>query len=356
MTINSNAKSGLFRRVLTQYLSIVPLGSWPEYCVQDLNGRRGLLAKRSLGELLRQFWRTHVWYLRYAWQFVTSPLRAKPTFFLMGFPKCGTTYLANRLMARKDVGHPTSLAPLSKETFHYRKDQPIHAFMPIRGYYPMFSREKHRIDASVSYSLDPGAMVLVKKDNPDTKVILSVRDQVTTFVSGINYYNVRLWRQTPEELEFFNNPDLYHKFPMEKVYRAIRHSYENQCSIMKTMQSRKILDFLGDDAAVARRFTPLLYDLWVGFHIEVFGREKVHVVDFADLVSNPEVVVASVTDFLGMAKLDDEAAQRKRTFDKHTSQKVFTLQPEAKKALSDLFRTHNDNLKNMCGVDLNRHF
>jgi len=308
-----------------------------------------------MSELLAQFGRTHVWYLRYAWQFLTAPLRPKPTFFLMGFPKCGTTYLANRLMARNDVGHPTSLAPLSKETFHYRKDQPIHAFMPIRGFYPLLSKATHLIDASVSYSLDPGAMALVKKDNPGARVVLAVRDQIGAFVSGINYYNVRLWRQTTEELEFFNDPDMYRRFPMEKVYRAIAHSYDHQCSIMKSMQSPEILKMLGEDAPVGRRFTPLVYDLWVGFHHEVFGRENVHVVDFADLVSEPEQVVETVTNFLGMENITDELAEDKREFNKHTSRKVFTMAPEAKTALAELFHKHNENLLNMCGVNLNQH-
>jgi len=344
-----------FRNVLTAYLCRVPLGTWPEYCVQDYAGRQKLLSKRSMAELRRQFWRTHLWYLRYAFQFLTAPLRRKPDFFLMGFPKCGTTYLADRLSALEDVGNPTALAPISKETLHYRNDQAAHAFMPIRGFYPVFSPASHFFDASVSYSLDTGSMKRVKADVPHAKVILVIREQIGRFESGINYYDVRLWRKGAEDLKQFDDPELYRRLPVEKLYRAIEYTDQQGCSIVATMKSREIQDMFGQDSLIGARFTPMLYNRWVGFHHNIFGKENVLVIDFARLIAEPVEVVTGVADFIGLRAPGKEQDPAERQFNKHASKKVFSLNRECKEAIRDVFYPHNEELREMCGVDLNQH-
>jgi hypothetical protein len=344
-----------FRSVLTAWLCRVPLGTWPEFCVQDYAGRQAILSTRSMAELRRQFWRAHLWYLRYVFHFLTAPLRGKPRFFLTGFPKCGTTYLADRLSALDGLGNPTSLAPVSKETLHYRNDQFAHSHMPVRGFYPLFSWRQKLFDASVSYSLDTGALKRVKADVPDARVILVVREQIGRFESGINYYDVRLWRKQQEELAGFNDPALYRRVPEEKIQAAIDYTDRYGCSIVATMKQPEIIEMFGVDQLIGARFTPMLYDVWVNHHMEIFGKENVKVIDFAQLVNEPVAVVNSVCGFIGLEESAQQTPGGNRQFNKHATEKVFRLNVDAKRAIHDFFRPNNERLKDLCGVDLNQH-
>jgi hypothetical protein len=344
----------ILRKALTLYLCHIPLGKWPEFCVQSRAGRRKILSKRSSRTLWRLFARTNLWYLRYAFQFLTSPLRKEPTFFLMGFPKCGTTFLADLLNTLEDIDHPTSLSPLSKETIHYRKDQPIHHFMPIRGFYPMFSKASHFVDASVSYSLDPGAISLVKHDYPETKVILVVRDQVSAVESGINYYNFGLWRPDPSELDIFNEAEAYRQFPMQKAYEIVNYCNRHQCSIVQANKSQEIIELLGEDAPIAQRIAPLLYDMWLGFVYREFSQREVMVVNFSELITNPQLILQKAARFLHIEEIEGRQKLREKELNKHKSQKVFRLNEDTKIAIRDKFLSHNLTLKSMTGVDFNQ--
>ena len=332
---------------------MLPWGRWPEFCVQSRPGRRKILANRETSFLLRLFFRTHLWYLRYIFQYLTAPLRKEPTFFLMGFPKCGTTFLANLLDTIDDIGHPTWLAPLAKETVHYRRDQPIHFFMPIRGFYPIFSRATHFVDASVSYSLDPGAMSLVSSDYPHARVILVVRDQVSAFESGINYYNFGLWRPDPKSLQAFNQAERYRLFPMHKACRVVEYARYRQCSIVAAHQDPEIIELLGEDAAIAHRFSPLLYDLWMAHIYERFPAQQVLVLNFAELIEHPDSVLERTARFIGVDELPRGMNLNRDQVDSHASRKVFSLNPESKQAIRDRFFKHNEALKSLTGIDLN---
>jgi hypothetical protein len=346
----------MLRKFLTEYLCHVPLGTWPEFCAQTRSGRRELLSSRDAGELLKLFGRTNLWYLRYVFHFLTFPLRRKPTIFLMGFPKCGTTYFADLLSLHEDIGSPTGLAPIGKETMHYRKDQIAHALMPIRGFYPIFSRAENLFDASVSYSYDPGAMSWIKRDYPDGKVILIVRNQVGTFESMMNYYNVRLWRKASEDLQIFNDPDAYRRVSMKKVEQAIEFTRKSQRSSSVTIRSKEIQNLFGEDALIAGRFMHLRYDRWVGLHHDIFGADNVLVHDFADLTQDPNRIMAASMDFLGLPEWRAVAGLETRELKKNASRKVFRLNDDCRWAIRDAFRQHNEELREIAGVDLNRHF
>lgn len=344
-----------YRRILTGYLCLVPLGTFPEFCVADQAGRRQLLSSRDMSELWKQFRLTQFWYLRYVFHFLTAPLRRKPNFFITGFPKCGTTYLADRLSRYANIDTPTSLATISKETLHYRKDQPIHAFMPIRGFYPFFSKAEYIFDASVSYSLDPGAMAWINRDHPQAKAILVVRDQISAFESGINYYQMQMWRSDIGILQVFEDPQTFRQVPMDKIEQVIDYSWQHQCSMLKAMRAEIVQKLLADGGPAARRFVSLRYDRWVKFHLDVFGKDRLLVIDFADLIRQPEKVVARITRFLGMPALFGAVAEQTRQFNRNSSRKVFRLNADSRRALADVFRPHNEKLREMTDVELNRH-
>jgi len=342
------------RKCLTEYLCFLPPGSWPEFTAQTRPARRQVLAKREMADLRSLFHRTNLWYLKYIFQYLTAPLRKQPTFFLMGFPKCGTTFLASMLNSLDQVDSPTKLAPGGKETVHYRKDQSLHFFMPIRGFYPIFSKAQHFMDASVSYALDPGAVALANKDYPDAKVIMVVRDQVSAVQSGINYYNFGLWRPDPKSLQMFNDAEAYRNFPMEKAYAMIDYCKKNQCSIVMAQRDEAIMKLLGEDTTIAHRFAPILYDLWMQSVYQRFDRENVQIFNFSDLIRERETTLSRAAQFIGIDTGDAKFELRKENLRQHASSKVFQFNEESKLAIREKFLAHNELLKAMTGVDLNQ--
>ena len=357
MTPETNDRPSIFRRVLIRYLSYVPLGLWPEFCAQTRAGRRRLLASRSLSELMRQLVRTHFWQLRYVFHFVTSPIRRKPSFFIMGFPKCGTTYFADRLTLRKDVASATGLATIGKETLHYRKDQVMHARMPIRGFFPIFTRASQLFDASVSYSYDPGAMAWIRRDYPGVKIILVVRDQVSAYESMVNYYSAGIWRNDVDRLRHFNNASVFRKIDMKLIDKAIDITARRECSSTITMRSRQVRDLFGERAELYSRIAHLRYDRWVTMHLRKFGIANVLIHDFSDLINEPERIVSETAEFLGLPPDDPvDHVVTIRELKKNASRKVFRLEPDTRQALQDTFIPYNRQLLASTGVDLNQHF
>jgi hypothetical protein len=353
MVALQNPDHSFFRKCLTEYLCFLPPGSWPEFTAQTRSARRQVLARRDMADLLKLFIRTNKWYLKYAFQYLTAPLRKQPTFFLMGFPKCGTTFLANMLNTLHQVDGPTSLAPGGKETVHYRRDQKLHWFMPIRGFYPIFSQATHFMDASVSYSLDPGALALASKDYPDARVIIVVRDQVSAIQSAINYYNFGLWRPDPKSLQIFNDAEAYRQFPMEKAYAMIDYCRQFHCSIVVAFHDEAIIELLGNDAAIAHRFAPILYDLWMQSLYQNFDPENVYVINFSELIKEPESILIQAADFIGIQADAIQLDLHEDKLKKNTSRKVFRLNEKSRQVISEKFFAHNEALKALTGIDLN---
>lgn len=271
----------------------------------------------------------------------------------MGFPKCGTTYFADCLGLHPEIGMPTSLATASKEPMHYRKDQVAHARMPVSGFYPMFSSASQHLDASVSYSYDPGAMTWIHRENPDTKVILLVRDQVSVLQSMVNYYDVRLWHKTADELAATNNAKVFRQIPMRKVEQAIELTRRSQQSSSVTRRMPELRGLFEENTETAIRFMHLRFDLWLDMHVEVFGRENLLVLDAAELYGDPDSTMNRAMQFLGLPALDRRIAEQNlRT---NASRKVFRLDQDASDALREVFYPCNERLRAIAGVDLNRH-
>jgi len=122
-----------------------------------------------------------------------------------------------------------------------------------------------------------------------------------------------------------------------------------------TMNSPEIQEMFGRDVLIGTRFTPMLYNYWVAFHHDIFGQENVMVIDFSDLITDPVCVIGEVATFIGLQAPGDEQISVKRKFNQHRSEKVFRLNVESKKAIRDIFYPHNEQLREMCGVDLNQH-
>ena len=121
--------------------------------------------------------------------FLTSPLRCKPNLFILGFHKCGSTYLADMLRAHACVDGPNWLAKNGdKETYAYMPWR--RNWMPVRAYYGLRlgCRARHIFDACPIYAYEAYSLARIQRSVPDAKVVLLVRDQVSRFESHVNYF------------------------------------------------------------------------------------------------------------------------------------------------------------------------
>jgi hypothetical protein len=66
--------------------------------------------------------------------------------------------------------------------------------------------------------------------------------------------------------------------------------------------------------------------------------------------------MAASMDFLGLPEWRAVAGLETRELKKNASRKVFRLNDDCRWAIRDAFRQHNEELREIAGVDLNRHF
>jgi hypothetical protein len=164
-----------------------------------------------------------------------------------------------------------------------------------------------------------------------------------------------MWRSDPDTLRSFEDPQTFRQVPMDNIERIINFSYQQQCSMIKTIRTKEVQDLLAEGGPAARRFVSLRYDRWIDFHLEFFGKDRLLVIDFADLISQPKQVLTRVGRFLGLAETAVAASEENRQFKQNASHKVFRLNDESRKAIANVFQVHNERLRKISGVDLNHH-
>ncbi|WP_422081501.1 sulfotransferase family protein [Ulvibacterium sp.] len=105
----------------------------------------------------------------------------KPNLFIVGAPKCGTTFLYEKLKVHPDLFFPKikelnyfSYEQLNKVSYY--KDFKIKSLDKYLNYYKSAKRQKYLVDASVSYFTFDDVPSKVKQFNPEAKIILLVRD------------------------------------------------------------------------------------------------------------------------------------------------------------------------------------
>lgn len=120
-------------------------------------------------------------------------LAAKPNFFIVGAPKCGTTALYEYLRA-----HPNVFMPKLKEPHFFSKDLiTYHIVRTLEEYTELFTEcgEQHLMvgEASASYLLSSVAIPTIHEFNPDAKIIAMFRnpvDMVYSFHSMLLYWSI----------------------------------------------------------------------------------------------------------------------------------------------------------------------
>ncbi len=194
-----------------------------------------------------------------------------PDFFIVGAPKCGTTSLASWLRR-----HPEVYIPHLKEPNFYNTDIEISRVGSARAYRRLFRRADahHRAvgEASATYLLSRVAIPTIEQVYDGAKYIVMLRNPVDMAYS-LYLQNIRSGR---EKLLSFR--DAWNRYagrsandPREPGY-SILLDYRNACRLGEHMQ----------------------------FMMEIVAGERILVLSFDDLRSDPRKVYLDVLRFLGV--------------------------------------------------------
>jgi len=191
-----------------------------------------------------------------------------PDFFVVGAPKAGTTALYEHLVATPGICIPTKEVHyfdtgIDRSMFFTPTVTDQSAYL---GLYTACMPDELAGDCTPSYLVDPFAPTRIAAANPNAKIIVLVRDPVDRAVSHFRFREERIGRNGRTLLEAVQASQL-----------ARVEGYSDSYLVHGGRYSEGISRFR-----------------------DVLGVDRVLVLFFEDLVTNPEDLVRSVTDFLGV--------------------------------------------------------
>jgi hypothetical protein len=198
----------------------------------------------------------------------------KPDVFIVGAPKCGTSAMDHYLAAHPDI---------------YMAQKEMHAFGSDLRFGPQFYRrdreaylaefaarngERHAGEASVWYLFSTGAAAEIHAFNPEARIIIMLRE--------------------PAEMLY----SLYHQFRFDgnehlpTFEEALAAEDERRAGRRLTRQTYFAQGLVYREAA---RYTEQ-----VRRYFDVFGRGRVHVIIYDDLVADVRAAYCRALEFLGV--------------------------------------------------------
>lgn len=218
-----------------------------------------------------------------------------PNLFIVGAPRCGTTSLAYYLSQ-----HPEVFFLLDQEPLFWAKDiidRP--QIQNEKRYAHLFSNTRNKKwvgEKSTFYLYSKEAPYLIKKNIPNAKILILLRDPVEMARSIHNSFFNSVW---------FEKEDLC--------------NFEEAISEEGARRARSSLRF------ESYFYTELgMYHKYVARYMRIFGKKNVKIVFFHELKKNPKLVYKEVLSFLKLNEYSPNLAPKNvGTIDYNTKQQRF---------------------------------
>ena len=196
----------------------------------------------------------------------------KPSFFIIGAPKCGTTSLYHYLSQHPGIYMPQA----KKETGFWSPDVPVRQNLHDKNVYlSLFSGARAGQiagEASTNYLYSRCAPTSIKEFNPYSRIIVSFRNPV----------------------------DMLHSLHSEFLWLGVEQERDFERCMQRELVAQGATGGVG--ATVSPGGIPYLkrarYDEYLKRYLEVFGHEKVMVIVFDDLQRQSRAVVSDIYRFL----------------------------------------------------------
>jgi len=290
---------------------------------------------------------------------LSSCFRYKPTAFVVGFPKCGTTALmAMMAMQLSGVVTPSWFAIWGKET----NRQQTMRWLPYGTFFPLALRAPSSIavDGSPDVVFIPH---LAESFGPDAKFIFCVRDHLSAFHSYVNFVFLQLLKfdrriKLRGLLDIMQDPALY--LPGSNLVEQVR-MWKGCFAKSKTVveatttmevEARRLgiiplykAMMIGYEKNIARQsfqffsVSRIVAQLSMGCHITRWAgtvrKDQIIVIENECLQSNPNFVYSHLAAFLGVSHKCKDI--KNKTFNPTKVTSGFSLRPEAAASLSEFF-------------------
>lgn len=213
----------------------------------------------------------------------SRPLRSA---FVVGAPRCGTTFLAKAL-----ARHPQICFSKPKESYFFVREPAAARPDAMREFLRRHFhglQDSHDViaEGSPATLYDPAVALRILELDPDARFVLSVRNPVELAPS----FHARLLYTTDEDV-----PDFATAWSLQEA-RARGEGIPRRCREPRMLQYREVCSL----AAPVEAF------------LGAIGRERCHVVVFDDLAADPRKAYVSLLEFLGLDDDGRTAFARKR--------------------------------------------
>ncbi|MBM4054278.1 MAG: sulfotransferase domain-containing protein [Planctomycetes bacterium] len=196
-----------------------------------------------------------------------------PDFFIVGAPKCGTTFLHSHLK-----NHPEIFMPDRKELHYFGTDLYHPDFVRDKTLYLSFfqkvKNEKRAGEASVWYLYSKRAAYEIKEFSPSAQIIIMLRNPVDMLYSLHSQY-------------LFNGCEDITDFE-----EALRKEDERKKGLFLPKNAYPVEGLFYRETAK--------YTQQVKRYFEIFDKNAVHIIIFDDLKNDPQMSLRDTFRFLGV--------------------------------------------------------
>jgi hypothetical protein len=215
----------------------------------------------------------------------TASARMLPTFLIAGAARCGTTSMYDTLSRHPAIGHP--FLPWTKEV-HFFDNKYSRGLPWYQSHFPLRARMKRAaravgaksplaFESGVSYMFHPLAPERMKRDLPDVKLLIMLRDPVERAFSA-HAYSVAAHCETETferalELEEGRLAGEAERIVADPSYHSLSHRHHSYRLRGQYIEQLERLE-------------------------QVFGRDRIHVVESEEFWTNPVPSYKGVLNFL----------------------------------------------------------
>lgn len=196
----------------------------------------------------------------------------KPNLYIVGFQRCGSTYLFNKL-----VTHPDIIGTTPKETF-FLTDKAYDSFDPQhnitqgeKGWEAYVNQEttsqKFILEASVCNFYQENAIDYLKA-NKESKVIFILRDPIERFISTYMYFGHWINREIGE-------------LTIDEFYRKVKEGVFKRHTLKYALEHGKYVQFLNQWEAA-------------------LGSENIMLLGMKEVIKSENEVFERLSSFLGI--------------------------------------------------------
>jgi hypothetical protein len=245
------------------------------------------------------------------------------SFSMIGAQKAATSTLYRML-----VKHPEVVGGPEKEMRFFMREDVDWDDPDYADYVRPAKREKVHVagDATPDYAIWPHAIERMHRYNPDLRVILSARDPIERAMSQ--------WSMERDRIATFPDvPDAIAAYATDRLPDEVPDGVKPWEFLRHTMFARG------------------LYAQQVRRVLEVFPREQLLIVDFADIAKAPDATLDRVTDFLGLPRFEKhpKLGHKNQTRDDHSGAPPTSADIQR---LVDLYAGDLADFAELSGLDL----